>query len=113
MDEIFTNESRYTFFYRTQTDISVSVSQSIFYVSNLQQPIARQAEVIFRSLLFTIVVLEVFGLLFLLFKLLLAPMLRGIGACLKQYPMRKNRVRPVGDLLISIVRNPKPLQIDT
>lgn len=61
MDELLTNESRYAFFYRTKTDISLSVSQSIFYASNLQQPIARQAEVIFRSLLFTIVVLEVFG----------------------------------------------------
>jgi hypothetical protein len=77
-DQLFTNESRYTFFYRTQTNISVTIGQNIFYISNLQQPIARQTEVIFHSLLFTIVVLEVFGLIFLVGKLLFIPMFRTI-----------------------------------
>ncbi len=75
-DQLFTNQSRYTFFYRTQTNISVTIGQNIFYISNLQQPIARQTEIIFHSLLFTIVVLEVFGLLFLLVKLLFIPVFR-------------------------------------
>ena len=103
-DELFTNESRYTFFYRTQTNISVTVSQSIFYVSNLQQPIARQAEVIFRCLLFTIVVLEIFGLLFLLVKLLLVPMFRGTVTCLKKHRARKNRVEVAENLAIDVDR---------
>ncbi|CAF4058555.1 unnamed protein product, partial [Adineta steineri] len=58
--QLFTNESQYTFFYRTTTNISVTIEQNIFYIGNLQQPIARQTEVMFHSLLFTIVVLEVF-----------------------------------------------------
>jgi hypothetical protein len=77
-DQLFTNQSRYTFFYRTQTNISVTIGQDIFYISNLQQPIARQTEIIFHCLLFTIVVLEVFGLLFLLMKLLFIPVFRTI-----------------------------------
>jgi hypothetical protein len=101
-DELFTNESRYTFFYRTQTNVSVTISQSIFYVSNLQQPIARQAEVIFRCLLFTIVVLEIFGLLFVLVKLLLVPMFRGIATCLKKHRARRNRVEVANDLAIDV-----------
>ena len=112
MDELFTNESRYTFFYRAQTNISVTVSESIFYVKNLQQPIARQAEVVFRCLLFTIVVLEVFGLSFLLVKLLLAPMFREIVAYLKHLRTKKNRVEAAGDLAIAVVRNREPLNVN-
>jgi len=77
-DQLFTNQSQYTFFYRTQTNISVTIGEDIFYISNLQQPIARQTEIIFHCLLFTIVVLEVFGLLFLLMKLLFIPVFRTI-----------------------------------
>ena len=110
-DELFTNETRYTFFYRTQTNISITVSQSIFYVSNVQQPIARPAEVFFRCLLFTIVVLEVFGLLFLLVKLLLAPMFRGIITCVHQHRARKNRVGVADSLAMVVVQNREPLSV--
>jgi F0F1-type ATP synthase membrane subunit c/vacuolar-type H+-ATPase subunit K len=102
-DELFSNETRYSFFYRTQTNVSVSISQSIFYVSNLQEPIARQTEVIFRSLLFTIVVLEVFGLLFLVVKLLLVPLLRTSTACLIKHRARKNQVEPIENEMNTVV----------
>ncbi|CAF1003158.1 unnamed protein product [Adineta steineri] len=82
--QLFTNESQYTFLYRTTTNISITIEQNIFYIGNLQQPIARQTEVIFRSLLFTIVVLEVFGLIFLLIKLLFMPVFRTIHERLRQ-----------------------------
>jgi hypothetical protein len=104
-DELFTNESRYTFFYRTQTSISVIISPSIFYVSNLQQPITKQTEVIFRSLLFTIVVLEVFGLIFLLIKLFLVPTFRSIASCVHRYQLRKTRVNTTDDVAIAVVQN--------
>jgi hypothetical protein len=77
-DQLFTNDTRYTFFYRTETNISVTIGQNIFYISNLQQPIARQTEIIFRTLLYTIVVLEVFGLIFLIVKLLFIPVFHAI-----------------------------------
>ena len=105
IDELFTNGSRYTFFYRTQTNISVTIAENIFYVSNLQQPIARQTETIFRSLLFTIVVLEVFGLLFLLVKLLLVPMFRTILNPLYQKLPRKIEANPADHLLRVAVEN--------
>ena len=111
-DELFSNETRYSFFYRTQTNISVSISQSIFYVSNLQEPIARQTEVIFRSLLFTIVVLEVFGLLFLVVKLLLGPLFRVIVACFHKFRAQRTQVKPVEDPTSVTVQTGKPLVID-
>ena len=112
-DELFSNETRYTFFYRAQTNISVSISQSIFYVSNMQEPIARQTEVIFRSLLFTIVVLEVFGLLFLVIKLLLGPLFRLILACLHKHRVLRSQVKPVEDRTSAVVQTGKPVEIDT
>lgn len=96
-DQLFTNENRYTFFYRTQTNISVTIDQNIFYISNLQQPIARQTEIIFHSLLFTIVVLEVFGLIFLVVKLLFIPVFRIILDHLR-HKLLKNRDSPMDDL---------------
>ncbi|CAF3559292.1 unnamed protein product [Adineta steineri] len=103
-DELFTNESRYTFFYRTQTNISITITENIFYIGNLQQPIARQTEIAFRSLLFTIVVLEVFGLLFLLLKLFLIPVYRLILNRINK-KLSKNRVTPTNDLTMVIVKS--------
>jgi hypothetical protein len=109
-DQLFTNESRYTFFYRTQTNISITIGQNIFYVSNLQQPIARQTEVIFHSLLFTIVVLEVFGLIFLLLKLLFIPVFRKILDRLR-HKLPKSRDTPVDDLSIIEVKSSTPSNV--
>jgi hypothetical protein len=73
-DEQFVTETRYTFFQRVQTNVTVAIAENIFYISNKQEPIARQTEIVFHNLLFTIVVLEVFGLIFLIFKLLIVPL---------------------------------------
>ncbi|CAF0984169.1 unnamed protein product [Adineta ricciae] len=108
-DQLFTSENRYTFFYRSQTNISVTISQNIFYISNIQQPIARQTEVIFRCLLFTIVVLEVFGLLFLIVKLLFIPILHMIYTRLYQNFAKIHKVYPSSDLSMVTVENKNPL----
>jgi len=109
-DQLFTNESRYTFFYRTQTNISITIDQNIFYISNLQQPIARQTEVIFHSLLFTIVVLEVFGLIFLLVKLLFIPVFRRILDHLR-HKLLKSRDTPMKDLSLIEVKINTPSNV--
>ncbi|CAF3345973.1 unnamed protein product [Rotaria socialis] len=90
-DELFTVENRYTFFQRTQTNISITIQKSIFYVNNKQEPIARQTEIIFHNLLFTIVVLELFCLVFLINKLLILPLYHSISSLL-HYLLKKNRV---------------------
>lgn len=64
--KLFKNESKYTSFYRSQTNISVTVGQNIFQIKILEQ-----TKMIFHDLLFPMVVLELFELLFLIIKLLL------------------------------------------
>lgn len=95
-DEIFSTETRYSFFQRTSTNIAVTIEESLFYVSNQQRPIARQKEIIFRSLLFTTVVLELFGLIFIILKLLLFPLLHIVHQRL-QSVSKRNQVTPVQD----------------
>ena len=51
-------------------------------MKNRQSPIARQAEVIFRTLLFTFLCLEICAIAFLISKLLLIPLYKRIGTCL-------------------------------
>ncbi|CAF2489546.1 unnamed protein product [Rotaria sp. Silwood2] len=58
----------------TLTKLIISISETPYYVKNLQQPIAKPSEIIFQNLLFTTVCLELFGLIFLLYKLLLKPL---------------------------------------
>ena len=71
--------------------MSVTIKESSFYVSNTQRPIARQTEIILRNLLFTIVILELFGLFFLVIKLLLLPLFPIIHKRLQRL-FKKNRV---------------------
>lgn len=42
-------------------------------MKNTQDPIARRTEIIFNNILFTTVALELFGLVFLIFKLIFLP----------------------------------------
>ena len=71
--------------------LNIIISEASFFVKNRQSPIAKQPEVIFHNLLFTIVCLELFGLIFLLFKLALLPM----GRIFVRYWHRNHRIQPV------------------
>jgi hypothetical protein len=55
------------------TTLKIEITETSYYVKNLQQPIARHFEIIFRNLLFTVVCLEIFGLLFILYKIVFKP----------------------------------------
>jgi hypothetical protein len=97
IDELFVSEDRYSFFTRTQTNLSATISESIYYVKNTQEPIARQTEVIFHNLLFTIVVLELFGLLFLVCKLFLVPLARFLYERVHRYLQKKKEFNVIND----------------
>ena len=57
----------------TLTTLSLVLSETPYYVKNLQQPIAKPSEIIFQNLLFITVCLELFGLIFLSYKMLFKP----------------------------------------
>ncbi len=101
-NEQFSTETRYTFFQRTYTNVTVTIEESLFYVSNEQRPIARQTEIIFHNLLFTIVVLELFGLFFLLIKLLVIPLFHSMLERLQRLS-KKNQVEITKEDLNKVV----------
>jgi hypothetical protein len=63
----------------TSITLTIDISETPYYIKNVQSPIARQAEVIFHTLLFTILCLEISGLAFLIVKLLLIPLYEKIS----------------------------------
>jgi len=74
MNSLFISNDQYVVSGLTQTILTIVITETPYYVKNLQQPIARQPEIIFRDLLFTIVCLEIFGLVFLTYKLAFKPL---------------------------------------
>ncbi|CAF3728793.1 unnamed protein product [Rotaria sp. Silwood1] len=56
--------------------LTIVLSETAYYVKNQQYPIAKRAEIVFHNFLFTIVCLEIFGLVFVLYKLTIQPIYR-------------------------------------
>jgi len=82
-DELFTNGSQYTFFYRIQTNISI-----------------------------TFFVLKVFDLLFLIIKFLFVSVFRAMLIRLRFHLSIKIQVNPTDDLTMVIVKNNDPSSLD-
>jgi len=53
----------------------LAITETPYYILNSQSPIARLPEIIFHDFLFTIMILELFGLMFLIFKLAIIPII--------------------------------------
>lgn len=69
----FTNE-QFVRSNETSTNLNIIISETAYYVKNIQEPIAKPSEVVFQNLLFSTVCLELFGLVFLSFKLIFKPL---------------------------------------
>ena len=92
-----------------QPTLSISISETSYFIQNIQRPIAKQPEVIFHNLLFTIVCLELFGLIFLIMKLILFPFFKLMQRFIEK---RYNLVHPhlPRISLSSVVNNKEPKQ---
>jgi hypothetical protein len=74
-NQMFLSEEEYmTTTSLSKTTLLIIMSETPFYIKNHQAPIAKRPEIIFHDLLFTIVCLDIFGLVFLIFKLILIPL---------------------------------------
>jgi hypothetical protein len=73
-NSLFISNHQYVRSSSVVTTLTIVISETPYYVKNVQQPIVRQSEVVFRDLLFTVVCLEIFGLVFLSYKLLFKPL---------------------------------------
>ena len=73
-NSLFVSRDQYVRSSLAKTTLSVTISETPYYVKNVQQPIARLSEVIFRDILFAIVCVEIFGFFYLFFKLVFKPL---------------------------------------
>jgi hypothetical protein len=74
-DEMFIGRDAYAFSANlSSTTLIIDITQTSHYIKNTQSPIAKQAEVVFRTLLFAFLCLELCAMAFLIFKLVLAPL---------------------------------------
>lgn len=74
--KLFLTLEQFLYYGLLKPSVTVSLSETNNYILNVQEPIARKFEVIFHNLLFTVVCLEIFGLLFLIVKLLFVPFVK-------------------------------------
>ena len=77
----------------TSTTLTIDISETSYYIKNVQSPIAKEPEIIFRTLLFSIMCLEISALIFLIFKLLLIPLYKKIVRLV--YRNSSNEVAPM------------------
>jgi hypothetical protein len=90
LDEMFVDETEYNYATSSSIVISIMISETTYYVSNVERPIADEDEIIFTNLLFTIVCLEIFGMGFLIFKLIIIPLVKHVfGLCLHRILKKK------------------------
>ncbi|CAF1142632.1 unnamed protein product [Didymodactylos carnosus] len=95
---LYSQHGEYLRYFSTQTTLLVTVSETQFYIQNTQSPIARLSEVIFHNLLFTIVCLEIFGLIFLIIKLLFVPIVMKLLLKIQHKHNTRRISRPMNDV---------------
>jgi len=76
----------------TSMTLTIYITETSYYIKNVQSPIAKQPEIIFRTLLFAILCLEICALVFVICKLLLIPLYHKMYALYFRRPI--NRVEP-------------------
>ncbi len=91
LDEIFYTDSDFQLYHvNDETVLTVEITEATYYIYNKQEPITKVTELIFTDILFTTMCIELFGLVFLFFKLAILPIIKYIfGFC-----TRSNKVTP-------------------
>ncbi|UJR16918.1 hypothetical protein I4U23_003816 [Adineta vaga] len=75
LDQMLVNIADYAVQTITETSVSLVISETPYFIVNRQSPIAKLNEIIFHNIVFLIVCLEMFGLVFLIMKLFILPLI--------------------------------------
>ena len=89
-NSLFLSASQYIRLTSTSIKFQIDIQETPYYVKNVQQPIAKTPEIVFHNLLFTVVSLEIFGLGYLLYRLIIKPLFSLIYP--RCFNNRKNKV---------------------
>ncbi|CAF1513787.1 unnamed protein product, partial [Rotaria sp. Silwood1] len=75
----------------THQTVQVTLKETAFFIMNIQQPITRKGEVIFKDILFSTMCLEFFAFAFLLFKLAILPLLQRLAKKFHRFDFFRKR----------------------
>ena len=79
IDEMFVDAVGYrTSAGLSSTTLTLGISETAYYIKNVQSPIAKQPEVLFRTLLFASLCLQICAMTFLIAKLIVVPVFHKI-----------------------------------
>ncbi|UJR34338.1 hypothetical protein I4U23_021741 [Adineta vaga] len=73
---LFSQKGDFYRYLHTKMTLIVDITESEFYMKNTQEPIARTYEITFNTILFSMLCLDLFGLLFIIFKLAILPLIK-------------------------------------
>ena len=91
--EMFVDAAQYlTSANLSSTTLTLVISETSYYIKNVQSPIAKQPEVVFRTLLFSFLCLEICALVFVIFKLIIMPVIHRIQ--MKMQHKGKSAIEP-------------------
>jgi len=100
---IYEQDGEYLRYASYQSFLTIILTEQPFFLQNTQQPIIRTAELIFHTLLFTSLVIELFGFAFLIIKIFILPFLIPI---LRYF--RKRTSASSNEVIISRIDELKP-----
>jgi hypothetical protein len=73
---IYAQDGQHLRYTAERTILTIDLSEQPFYLQNIQQPIVRRAQLAFHTLLFCTLIIELFGMGFLIFRLIVMPLIR-------------------------------------
>ncbi|CAF1303994.1 unnamed protein product [Adineta steineri] len=72
---IYEQDGQYLRYIHERTVLALTLSEQPFYLQNNQQPMVRRTELAFHTLLFCTLIIELFGMGFLIFRLIIKPLI--------------------------------------
>jgi len=75
---IYAQDGQHLRYTAERTILAIALSEQPFYLQNIQQPIVRRAQLAFHTLLFCTLIIELFGMGFLIFRLIVMPIIRAV-----------------------------------
>ncbi|UJR16886.1 hypothetical protein I4U23_003784 [Adineta vaga] len=72
-ESLFLQKGEFYHYLPTETIVVIDITESEFFMKNTQEPIARTYEITFNTILFSMLCLDLVGLLFIVFKMVIYP----------------------------------------
>ncbi|CAF1141116.1 unnamed protein product [Rotaria sordida] len=92
---IYEQYGDYLRYSRSRHILAITFSEQPFFVQNNQKSIVRLAELAFHTLLFCTLVIELFAIAFLLFKLISKPTIHLVNLCKKRSKNQLSEILPI------------------